>query len=169
MILNQGNRVLAACMHKSMGRGPTKHVQSNSLRGRSNASASNLNLKKADLPWEIVDENGNQDIWCRQGTPQPPVSHSVGLLFLYGALDGHPFFPPHVASGCCFLLAAAAGALAGVVSAFAEHNGWCAGVVVNVAWCAVCASAVPKGPCKGQNSAGRRTKLGWGVTSGSVV
>ena len=38
----------------------------------------------------------------------------------YGALDGHPFFPSHVASGRCFLLAAAAGALAGVVSAFAE-------------------------------------------------
>ena len=44
-----------------------------------------------------------------------PVRHSVGLLFLYGALDSHPFFPSHVASGRCFLSAAAAGALAGVL------------------------------------------------------
>ena len=64
-------------------------------------------------------------------------------MFLYGALDSHPFFPSHVASGRCFLSAAAAGALAGVVSAFAEPSGWCAGAVLNVAWCAVCASAAP--------------------------
>ena len=58
-------------------------------------------------------------------------------------LDSHPFFPSHVASGCCFLLAATAGALAGVVSAFAEPSMWCVGAVLNVAWCAVCASAAP--------------------------
>ena len=50
---------------------------------------------------------------------------------LYGALDSHPVFPSHVASGRCVLTAAAAGALAGVVSAFAEPSGlvcWgCAG------------------------------------------
>ena len=74
---------------------------------------------------------------------QPPVWHSVWLLFLYGALDSHPFFPSHVASGRCFLSAAAAGALAGVVSAFAEPSSWCVGAVLNVAWCAVCASAAP--------------------------
>ena len=34
---------------------------------------------------------------------------SVGLLFLYGALDSHPFFPSSAASGCCVLTAAAAG------------------------------------------------------------
>ena len=45
----------------------------------------------------------------------PPVWHSVWLLLFYGALDGHPFFPSKVASGCYFLSAAAAGALAGVV------------------------------------------------------
>ena len=73
----------------------------------------------------------------------PPVWHSVGLLFLYGALDSHPFFPSHVASGCCFLPAAAAGALAGVVSAFAEPSSWRVGTVLNVAWCAVCVSAAP--------------------------
>ena len=37
-----------------------------------------------------------------------PARHSVGLRFLYGALDSHPFFPPHVASGQRFLTAAAA-------------------------------------------------------------
>ena len=57
------------------------------------------------------------------------------------ALDSHPFFPSHVASGRCFLSAAAAGAPAGVVSAFAEPSGWCVGAVLNVAGCAVCASA----------------------------
>ena len=64
-------------------------------------------------------------------------------MFLYGALDGHLFFPLHVASGRCFLSAAAAGAPAGVVSAFAEPSGWCVGAVLNVAGCAVCASAAP--------------------------
>ena len=39
------------------------------------------------------------------------------------ALDSHPFFPSHVASGRCVLSAAAAGAPAGVVSAFAEPSG----------------------------------------------
>ena len=73
----------------------------------------------------------------------PHVWHSVWLMFLYGALDSHPFFPLHVASGRCFLSAAAAGALAGVVSAFAEPSGWCAGAVLNVASCAVFALAAP--------------------------
>ena len=59
------------------------------------------------------------------------------------ALDGHPFFSSHVASGRYFLSAAAAGALAGVVAAFAEPSSWCVGTVLNVAWCAVCASAAP--------------------------
>ena len=59
------------------------------------------------------------------------------------ALNSHPFLPSHVASGRCVLSAAAAGALAGVVSAFAEPSGWCAGAVVVVAWCAVCASVAP--------------------------
>ena len=69
--------------------------------------------------------------------------HSVWLLFLYGALDSHPFFPSHVAPGCCFLSPAAAGALAGVISVFAEPSSWCVGAVLNVAWCAVCVSAAP--------------------------
>ena len=56
-------------------------------------------------------------------------------------MDSHPFFPSHVASGCCFLSAAAAGALAGVVSAFAEPSS--VGAVLNVACYAVCASAAP--------------------------
>ena len=80
---------------------------------------------------------------ARRRPPPPPVGHSVGLLFLYGALDGHPFFPSHVASGRCFLSAAAASALAGVVYAFAEPSGWCVGAVLNVAGCAVCVSAAP--------------------------
>ena len=73
--------------------------------------------------------------------PPPPVRHSIWLLFLYGALDSHPFFPLHVASGCCFLSAAAAGAPAGAVSAFTEPSGWYA--VLDIARCAVCTSAAP--------------------------
>ena len=46
-------------------------------------------------------------------------------MFLYGALDSHPFFPSHIAPGRCSLSAAVASALAGVVSAFAEPSGWC--------------------------------------------
>ena len=57
----------------------------------------------------------------------PPMGHSVRLRVLYGALDGHPFVPSHVASGRCVLSAAAAGAPAGVVSAFAEPRRWCTG------------------------------------------
>ena len=78
---------------------------------------------------------------------RPPVWHAVVLLLLYGALDGHPLFPSHVASGRCFLSAAAAGALAGVVSAFAEPSIWCVGTVLNVAWCALCVSAAPNNWC----------------------
>ena len=85
--------------------------------------------------------------------PPPPVWHSVRLLLLYGALDSPPVFPPHVASGRCFLSAAAASALAGVVSTFTEPSSWCAGAVLNVAWCAVCVSAAPNnwriGGCAG--------------------
>ena len=72
-----------------------------------------------------------------------PVRHTFWLLFLFWALDSHPFFPSHVASGCFFLLATAAGAPAGVVSTFAEPSGWCAGAVLDVAWYAVCASVAP--------------------------
>ena len=68
--------------------------------------------------------------WAVLANWYPPVWHSVWLLLLYGALDGHPFFPSHVASGRCFLSAAAAGALAGVVSAFAEPSSWCVGTVL---------------------------------------
>ena len=62
-------------------------------------------------------------------------------MFLYGALDSHAFFLPHVASGCCLLLAATAGALAGVVSAFAEPSSGVLGLgcVAQVCWgCAEC-------------------------------
>ena len=69
--------------------------------------------------------------------PLPPRVTSVWLSFVYRALDSHPFFPSHVASGRCVLSAAAAGAPAGVVSAFAEPSSWCAGAVRNVAGCAV--------------------------------
>ena len=75
--------------------------------------------------------------------PEPLCDIAVWLLFLYGALDSHPFFPSHVASGRCVLSAAAAGALAGVVSAFAEPSRWCAEAVLDAAGCAVCASAAP--------------------------
>ena len=62
-------------------------------------------------------------------------------------MNSHPFFPLHVASGCCFLSAAAAGALPGVVSAFAEPNIWCVGAMLNVAWCAVRAATAPNSWC----------------------
>ena len=61
------------------------------------------------------------------------------------ALGRHPYLPPRAASGQCVLSAAAAGALAGVVSAFVEPSGWCVGAVLNVTWCAVCAFAEPSG------------------------
>ena len=90
--------------------------------------------------------NGLPNPWEGRSVKAPPcvTFHLLfWLLFLYGALDSHPFFPSHVASGRCFLLAAAAGALAGVVSAFAKPSSWCVGAVLNVAWCAVCASVAP--------------------------
>ena len=60
---------------------------------------------------------------ARRCTPiATAATHPVGSLFLYGALDSPPFFPSHVASGRCVLSAAAAGAPAGVVSAFAEPS-----------------------------------------------
>ena len=74
-------------------------------------------------------------------------------MVLYGALDSHPFVPSHVASGRCVLSAAAAGAPAGVVSASVEPSGRCDGAVLDVAGCAVCASAAPSswriGGCAG--------------------
>ena len=72
----------------------------------------------------------------------PCVTFCLVVAPLRG-LDSHPLFPSHVASGCCFLSAAAASALAGVVFCFAEPSNWCVGAVLNVAWCAGCASAAP--------------------------
>ena len=54
-----------------------------------------------------------------------------------------PILPFACCVGLLLLPAAAAGALAGVVSAFAEPSSWCVGAVLNVEWCAVCASAAP--------------------------
>ena len=99
---------------------------------------------------EVLAEQGRGWKWGAPRAPfrggggsSPPVSHSVWRLFLYGALDSRPFCPSHIASGRCFLSAAAAGAPAGVVSAFAGPSGWCAGAVLDVAGCAGCASAAP--------------------------
>ena len=75
-----------------------------------------------------------------QPRPTPCVTFRLVVVPLRG-LDSHPFFLSHVALGRCFLLAAAAGALAGVVSTFAEPSGWCGGAVLDVAGCAVCAPA----------------------------
>ena len=97
---------------------------------------------------------------CRheQAQPRPLCDIPSGCCFFTG-----PWTVTRsslVASGCCFLSAAVAGAPAGVVatfaepsgwcagaagvlSAFAEPSGWCAGAVLDVAWCAVCASAAP--------------------------
>ena len=49
---------------------------------------------------------------------------------------------PVLPFACCVGLLLS-GAFAGVVSAFAEPSSWCVGAVLNVAWCAVCASAAP--------------------------
>ena len=76
-------------------------------------------------------------------SPPPLCDTPSGCCSFTGALDSHPFFPSHVASGRCFLSAAAAGAPAGVVSAFAEPSSWCVGAVLNVAGGAVCVSAAP--------------------------
>ena len=65
--------------------------------------------------------------------PPPPCDIPSGWCLVTGALDSHPFFPSHVASGRWVLSAAAAGAPAGVISAFAEPSGWCAGAVLVVA------------------------------------
>ena len=81
--------------------------------------------------------------------PPPPCDIPSGCCSFTGALDSHPFFPSHVASGRCVLSAAAAGAPAGVVSAFAEPSGWCAGAVLNVAGCAVCVSTASSSWCTG--------------------
>ena len=77
------------------------------------------------------------------------IPNSSRRLFLYGALDSHPFVPSHVASRRCVLSAAAAGAPAGVVSTFAEPSGRCVGAVLNVAGCAVCVLAAPNSWCTG--------------------
>ena len=61
-----------------------------------------------------------------QPPPPPLFPHSVGLLFLHGALDSHQFFPSHIASGRC-VLSAAAGVPCGRVSALAEPSRWCTG------------------------------------------
>ena len=76
----------------------------------------------------------------------PCVIFFVGFPFLYGALDSHQFFPLHVAPGGCILSAAAAGCSAGVVFAFAEPSGGCAGAVLVVAG-AVHVLAVPSSWC----------------------
>ena len=58
------------------------------------------------------------------------MSHSVRLLFLYGSLDSHPFFPSPAALGHCVLSAAAACVPAGAVFVFAEPSSWHTGVVL---------------------------------------
>ena len=83
--------------------------------------------------------------------PPPWTRYSVWLLFLYGALDSHPFFPSHVASGRCILSAAcscwcrfrARGAqllvcrgcvdVAGAICALAVPSSWRTAVVLVVA------------------------------------
>ena len=49
------------------------------------------------------------------------------VQFLYGALDSHPFFPSHAASGCCFLTAAVP---CDVISMVVEPSSWRTGVVL---------------------------------------
>ena len=92
---------------------------------------------------QLVTWRARHQMFERARSAPPPPCVTFRLVVAHGALDSHPFFPSHVASGRCFLSAAAAGAPAGVVSAFAEARGWCAGAVLDVACCAVWASAAP--------------------------
>ena len=78
--------------------------------------------------------------------PPPCVTFRLVVVPLRGPGQS-PVLPFACSSGCCFLSAAAAGALAGVISAFADPSRWCVGAVLNVAWCAVCASTVPSSWC----------------------
>ena len=88
---------------------------------------------------------------CALNEPTERVPGALGsrvtfrrvVVSLRGPGRGHPFFPSHVASGCCVLSAAAAGVPAGVGSAFAEPGRWCAGAVLDVARCGVGVSAAP--------------------------
>ena len=84
----------------------------------------------------------------KTGSNPAPLCDITSGFFLYGALGSHPFFPSHAVSGCCVLPAAVACAPAGVVSAFADPRGWCAGAVL-VAAGAVCTLAVPSSWCTG--------------------
>ena len=77
-----------------------------------------------------------------RGDPMPPCATFRLVVVSLRAWDSPPFFPSHVL-GCCFLSATAAGALAGVVSAFAEPSSWCVGAVLDVAWCAISVSLAP--------------------------
>ena len=58
------------------------------------------------------------------------MRHSVGLLFLYGAMGSHLLFASRVASGRYVPTAAASCVLDGVVSSLAEPNSWRSGVVL---------------------------------------
>ena len=76
----------------------------------------------------------------------PRVTLRRVVLLLYGALDSHPFFPSHVASGRCVLAAAAAAAP--FVVSLPRQRGPVAGapgvvVVVVRGRCAVCAAPIP--------------------------
>ena len=77
--------------------------------------------------------------WC----PAPRVTFRLVVAPLRG-----PGQSPLLPFACCVVLLLSvgrlAGALASVVSAFAERSSWCVGAVLNVAWCAVCALAAPK-------------------------
>ena len=75
--------------------------------------------------------------------PPSPLCDIPSGCFSLRAPDSHLFFPSHVALGRCILSAAAAGALAGVVSTFTEPSGWCAGAVLVAAGCAFGTSAAP--------------------------
>ena len=84
-----------------------------------------MKFAKRARNWRLIF--GIHFFWCL--TPPFPLCVTLRLVVVsLQALDSHPFFPPHVASGRCFLSAVAAGALAGVVSAFAEPSGCCAGL-----------------------------------------
>ena len=77
-----------------------------------------------------------------------PTEMATDLQIPHGTI-WHTFIAPHFAISKRHR----AGAPAGVVCAFAEPRGWCAGVVLDVAGCAVCTSAAPSswraGGCAG--------------------
>ena len=91
------------------------------------------------LPLDCFDEDQQHHI----APPPPPMCDILsGCCFFAGALDSHPFFPSHVASGRCFCRPLRPVLLLVSFPHSRSPVRWCSGAVL-VAAGAVCALAVP--------------------------